>query len=450
MLLLELLSKEEGKTLEFKENVTSLEGIIKTIVAFANTAGGTLVIGVEDKTKKIVGLKDPLEDEMSLINKIHTSVFPALMPTVDIQTHRKKSVIIVHVPYMVGPFAVKKGSTSTIYVRLGSTNRAADAETITTIKSLARNITFDEIPCMYAQVDSLDWNAAERKFASIGKELSTRRAKDLGIIDISTGVDRPSNGGVLLYGTTRAEIFPDAIIRCVSFAGTTREKALDHTEINDNLPEALEAVLHFIKKNTKVRSRVETSTRIDISQYPPEGVREAVINAIIHADYAIKGSSIIVALFEDRLEITNPGSLLYGFSLEDALAGSSRCRNRVIAKTFHALRLIEQWGSGLQKIIESCIEYGLRKPKFEEFTSQFRVTLYLNTTQNEVDLEEWQQKFLQHLESVDNINSQEAAIFWDIDIRQARRRLKKLLDDKLVTKVRTSENDPYGTYIAAK
>lgn len=450
MLLLELLSKEEGKTLEFKENVTSLEGIIKTIVAFANTAGGTIVIGVEDKTKKIVGLKDPLEDEMSLINKIHTSVSPALMPTVDIQTYLKKSIILVHVPYMVGPFAVKKGPVSTIYVRFGSTNRAADAETIDAIKLRARNIMFDEIPCMYAQVDSLDWESAEKNFSRIGKELSKRRAKDLGIIDISTGEDRPSNGGVLLYGTTRSKIFPDAIIRCVCFAGTTKIKALDHTEINENLPDAVESVVHFINKNTKVKAAIGEVRRTDIPQYPPDAVREAVINAIIHADYAIRGSSIIVAVFEDRIEITNPGSLVYGFSLEDALAGASRCRNRVIAKTFHALKLIEQWGSGLQKIIDLCLEHGLKKPKFEEFTSGFRVTLYANAPEEPNVLELWQQKFMQHLHAVGTINSQDAAQFWDIDIRQAQRRLKKLSDDGIIAKVSTSPNDPHVKYIAVK
>ena len=105
------------------------------------------------------------------------------MPTVDIQTYRKKSVILVHVPYMVGPFSVRKGNTSTVYVRLGSTNRAADVETISTLKLLARNVMFDEIPCVYASVDSLDWDAAKKNFAGIGKELSKRKATDLGILD---------------------------------------------------------------------------------------------------------------------------------------------------------------------------------------------------------------------------------------------------------------------------
>ena len=182
--------------------------------------------------------------------------------------------------------------------------------------------------------------------------------------------------------------------------------------------------MHFIRKNTKVRAVIGEIKRTDIPQYPPEAVRESIINAIIHADYAIRGSSIIVAIFEDRIEITNPGSLLYGFSLEEALAGSSRCRNRVIAKTFHILKIIEQWGSGLQKIIDSCIRHGLKKPKFEEFASQFRVTLYSYAPEEKAELEPWQKEFIQHLKAVGDTNSQDSAKFWDVDIRQARRRLK--------------------------
>lgn len=447
----ELLKKEEGKTLEFKQDVSSLNGIIKTIVAFANTAGGTLVIGVEDKTKEIIGLKEPLDDEMRIANKIYTSVSPALTPTIDIQTYRKKSVILVHVPYMTGPFTFNKEGESTVYVRLGSTNREADADTITTMKLLARNMAFDENPCVYAPVDSFDWKAAEKYFAGVGKELTKTRAKGLGILTAYSGEDRLSNGGVLLFGTTKEEVFPDAIIRCVRFYGDTRSsQTLDHTEVSTHLPDAVDAVMHFIKKNTKVRSRIGNKpARIDTPQYPFAAVREAVINAIIHADYAIKGSSIIVAIFEDHIEITNPGGLPYGFSLEEALAGSSRCRNRVIAKTFHVLEIIEQWGSGLQKIIETCVEYGLEKPKFEETGTQFRVTIYAPEAPRTI-VEQWQKDFIGHVLKFGGLGTNEAADFWGIDIRHARRRLKQMIDEGLVVKVGTSKNDPQGKYTVIK
>ena len=176
-------------------------------------------------------------------------------------------------------------------------------------------------------------------------------------------------------------------------------------------------------------------------------IREVVINAIVHADYSIKGSSIIVAIFDDRIEVTNPGSIPYGLSLEDALAGSSRVRNRVIARTFHLLNLIEQWGSGLQKIIQSCLKEGLRPPKFEELGSQFRVTIY--STKNIV-LEKWKEALLDHMHVVVELSAKDAAIFWHSDIRTARRRLKTMLEEGLVVKIGTSKNDPHSKYIASK
>lgn len=373
----ELLKKEEGKTLEFKENVSSLLGIVKTVVAFANTAGGTLVIGVEDATKKVVGLADPLADEMRVINKIADSVEPLLTPYIEIQTYRKKAVILIQVPFIPCPYQLKKDGKLVTYVRFGSSNRIADDDMIDTIKSLARNTTFDEKPCAAATKNELDWQAIKTTFATQHKKMDENKAKSIGIITTQTGSEHPSNGGVLLFGKNRSTLFPDAHVRCVRFLGTTRgDETLDHREIHGYLPNIVDELLHFIRKNSAVYSKIGSKTRINTPQYPVSAVREAIINALVHTDYAIKGSSILVALFDDRLEITNPGAIPHGLSLEDALAGSSRARNRVIIRTFHLLDLVEQWGSGLQKIITACVKRGLKKPLFEEIGAQFRVTLF--------------------------------------------------------------------------
>jgi predicted HTH transcriptional regulator len=442
----DLFIREEGKTLEFKENAQSLPGIIKTVVAFANTAGGTIVIGVEDRTKKIVGVVDPLEDEMRIINAISASVMPQLTPNIEIQSYRKKTLILIQVPYAIGPYHFKKEGTSTVYVRFGSTNRIADSDTISNIKALAQNITFDERPCAQAPKDSLDWKGIEKVFAAENKEITKNKARSMGMLTIHSGTDHPTNGGILLFGENRSQFFPDAIVRCVRFAGLTRTHSSDHRDIDQHLPVAIDDILDFITKNTFTATKIGPKKRVNIPQYPDAAIREAVINAIVHTDYSIKGSSIIVAIFDDRIEITNPGGIAYGLSLEDALAGSSRARNRVIARTFHFLGLVEQWGSGLQKIIESCIQNGLSVPKFEEIGSQFRVTIY-STKLEKTTVERWQQSLLEHVHSIGEINTKDAAKFWKIDIRSARRRIKKLVDKRLLIKTGVSKNDPYGKYV---
>lgn len=445
-----LLAMEEGKTLEFKESTASLAGIIKTVVAFANTAGGTIVVGVEDKTKVVVGLAEPLEEEMRIANKIADSVMPFLSPIIDIQTYRSKPVILIRVPYAAGPYYIKSGPSGrdgVAYVRFGSTNRVADEEMLTRIKTLAKNVTFDELPCPHASLDTLDWECMKTLFANVGRAFTKSKAQSVGIVTPLAGAEHPSNGGVLMFGKDRASTFPDAIVRCVRFAGSTKEKGIDHREIDVYLTDAVDEVLHFIAKNTFKTAKIGRKQRTDVPQYPPEAVREVVTNALVHTDYAITGASIIVAIFDDRLEVTNPGAIPYGLSLEDALAGSSRARNRVIARTFHLLGLIEQWGSGLQKIVQACRRHGLTPPRFEEIGSQFRVTMYAAPA-GVTATDEWREAILVHLQSAGSLSVQDAARLWDIDVRSARRRIAKLVKDRTLKKIGTSKHDPHSRYVA--
>src|SRR5712691_10183578 len=104
-------------------------------------------------------------------------------------------------------------------------------------------------------------------------------------------------------------------------------------------------------------------------------VREAIMNAIVHADYAQHGAPIRVALFDDRLEVENPGLLPFGLTIEDIQKGISKLRNRVIGRVFQKLGLIEHWGSGIQRMTAACHERGLDAPRFEEIGTHFRVTL---------------------------------------------------------------------------
>src|SRR5574337_1623417 len=118
------LARDEGKTLEFKENCRPLQGIVRTAVAFANTAGGTIVIGVKDKTKEVIGIADPLLNEERLANAFADGIRPLLVPDIQIHAWRKRQLLVVTVPHAVGPFYVRsEGSEAGVYIRLGSTNR---------------------------------------------------------------------------------------------------------------------------------------------------------------------------------------------------------------------------------------------------------------------------------------------------------------------------------------
>ena len=209
---------------------------------------------------------------------------------------------------------------------------------------------------------------------------------------------------------------------------------------------ALEEAIKFIQRNTALRSEIKELARKDIPQYPPIAIREAITNAIVHADYSMRGVYISIAIFDDRIEITNPGGLPFGFTMEKALAGSSRIRNRVIAKLFYNLKWIEEWGRGIGRIIKECALRGLEDPKFEEINNQFRVTLYAKKKHKEI-LESWQKELINYLRKKDKISTKEASILWKITSRTARFRLIKLTDAGIIRKTGTSLKDPQSGYI---
>jgi ATP-dependent DNA helicase RecG len=180
---------------------------------------------------------------------------------------------------------------------------------------------------------------------------------------------------------------------------------------------------------------------IDIPQYSPIVIREAVINALLHADYSIKGTPIQIAIFDDRIEITNPGSLPFGLSLETALLGVSQLRNRVIGHVFRELNLIEQWGSGFGRMIMTCKEQGISPPIFEELDHFFRITLFHNR-KGRYSGEMWESSLIEYLRSNQTITAKQAKIVWEVTARTASSRLKKMCEKGLIVEIATGPFDP--------
>ena len=153
-----LLSQEEGKTLEFKENTQSMHKILQTVIAFANTAGGTIVIGIKDKTKEVIGIQDVLKEEERVASAIADSIVPLIAPTFQFHTWRNRDILIISVAYTPAPYYLKsKGMEKSVYIRLGSSNRVADQTTIAEIQRLAIHQSFDELPNFQANQKDIDF-----------------------------------------------------------------------------------------------------------------------------------------------------------------------------------------------------------------------------------------------------------------------------------------------------
>lgn len=441
------LSQNESKTLEFKENTKSTSGIVRTVIAFANTSGGVLLIGLKDKTKEIIGVHDALREEERIANIISDSIAPLIIPDIEIHTHRDRELIVIRVPHAAGPFYLKaEGTKQGVYVRFGSTNRIADEDMLNSLKLFSENRSYDELP---SPKGVLDKKAVGEAFSFIQKHPSEKQLEALGILTVHLGKSIMTHGGVLLFGINRQTLYPDAQIRCARFKGLTKEKIIDSAEITCSLPLAVEEVITFIEKHTFTTSTIGRIRRKDVSEYPPLILREAVINAILHSDYSVKGCHIQIAIFDDRIEITNPGGLPFGQTIQKALQGFSKLRNRVIGRVFKELKLIEQWGSGLQRILAVSAQEGLKPPLIEEHNNQFRLTLY-NERSKSRQLVVWEEVMLKHLASHPSITTKKAAELWNVSDRTARTRLKAMVELGRLQRMATSEKDPFATFIVRK
>jgi ATP-dependent DNA helicase RecG len=202
-----LLSYTEGKTLEFKRDLTSPRALLKTLVAFANTAGGMLFVGVSDD-RKAIGIANALDEEERLCSLIADSIVPRLMPNIEIITVDNKTLLVVEV-FVSGlrPHWIKtEGPQHGVYVRLGSSSRQADPALIEELRRTADGAAFDELPMPELSLDDLDLMSAKRLFQSISK-LDDQALHTLKLVTVSQGRLVPTKGAVLLFGKSAIVIF---------------------------------------------------------------------------------------------------------------------------------------------------------------------------------------------------------------------------------------------------
>ncbi len=361
-----ILAGSEGKTLEFKRDSASPTLLMKTLVAFANTAGGHLVIGIGDD-RQITGVKAPLDEEERLRSLIADSITPHLIPNIELVTIHDKTLLVIEVfVSALRPHWLKaEGHERGVYVRIGDSNYAADTALIAELGRSAEGISYDEMPMPELSKDDLDLAAVQKCFAGDWK----LDEQALVTIKLLTSYQRrlvPTRGAVLLFGKERALHFSDAWIQCARFTGADRAVIFDSVDIYDHLPLAIESVMDFLGKYA-LEEAAKTLTLL----------REAVINALLHADYSQRSAPVRIAFFDDRIEIENPGVLLPGMTIEAMRQGTSRIRNHVIARVFRELNHVERWGSGIHFIFNNAAALGLPEPQIIEAGMRIRLTLFL-------------------------------------------------------------------------
>ena len=377
----------ESKNIEYKITLPDKsEKYMKTIVAFANTQGGKLIIGVDDKTHQIVGVEnETLFQAMDAIaNAVSDSCMPQIIPDIEPQTVDGKTVIVVSVEAGKNrPYYLKaKGKENGTYIRVAGTSRQAFPEKIRELEMEGSRISWDELTCVGYPVSE---EATEKLCQNI-----ERFRKKAEMIEHSVKTEQLVNWKILkqrdgqllatnAYALLTSDYFPFARTQCAVFKGRDRAVFLDKREFTGPIYLQIEEAVDFVLRNIRLGVTIDGLVRKEKYELPPEAIREMIINAHCHRNF-LDESCIQVAIYDDRLEVTSPGGLYNGLTYEEVMSGHSKIRNKGIANIFNQMGLVEAWGSGIKRILNVAEEYGLQEPKFQEFDNMFRVELFRNSS----------------------------------------------------------------------
>ena len=184
--------------------------------------------------------------------------------------------------------------------------------------------------------EALEFRAASESFAPV-RALSRRDLETLRLLTRHEGRPVPTVGGMLLFGKDRERDFPDAWIQAGRFAGRDKSRIVDQVEIHALPVRAVEEAIAFRTRHSVHGAEIGPVRRVERWSIPPAAAREAVINAVVHSKYAQRGAPIRISVFDDRVEVENPGLLPFGLTIEGLPQGVSKLQNRVIGRVFHAL-----------------------------------------------------------------------------------------------------------------
>ena len=373
----------ESKNVEYKVTLPDKsEKCMKTIVAFANTQGGKLIVGIDDKTHEIVGVENEILFQVmdGIANAVSDSCMPQIIPDIEPQTVDGKTVIVVSVEAGKNrPYYLKsKGKENGTYIRVAGTSRQAFPEKIRELEMEGARISWDELTCVGYSVSD---EATER----LCQDIENFRKK-AGMTEHSVKKEQLINWKILkqseeqvmatnAYALLTSDYFPFSKTQCAVFKGTDRAVFLDKREFTGPIYAQIESAVDFVLRNIRLGARIDGLVRKEKYELPLEAIREMIINAHCHRNL-LDESCIQVAVYDDRLEVTSPGGLYNGLTYEEVMNGHSKIRNKAIANIFSQMGLVEAWGSGIKRILNAAKEYGLLEPKFQEFDNMFRVELF--------------------------------------------------------------------------
>lgn len=385
----------ESQAVEYKEHFdgkSERSRFMRTVVAFANGAGGKIVIGMEDGTGRVVGLPDDtnLPQLMdAVVNAVMDQCSPMISLQVRLESYEGKTVLITDVfPGNLTPYFVRRlGRTDGVFVRVGATTRPADEALRRELEfrgarrsldaersTRGGELTKERMDRMCDRLyDEARANVERRQLTAPILRPGLPQLKSWQLVTETDGRLWPTYGFELLEGT--ADDMPGAVVRCGLFLGTSRVAIGDTKVFRGGLMDEFHQSMEWVLSKLETRWVIEGGERFDVPELPLEAVREILMNAICHRSYFAAQEPVTAAVYRDRLEITSPGGLPASLSLEQVLKGHTVFRNAALANALLFCRLIERWGSGIPRAFAAMARWGLPPPEIEDLGSALRVVL---------------------------------------------------------------------------
>ena len=419
-----ILQEREGQFIEFKESLDKT--FAKEVAAFANASGGQIFLGVDDKGN-VKGIE--------ITNKIKSQIQDIANncdPSVSIKFEEFKNILIVVV--VEGndkPYSCSSG----FYMRIGPNSQKMKRNEIIEFAISLGKIRFDnQINKKFNLKKDLDLDRFNEylKKASLTKNLPIiDMLTNLGIAEQKNKRDYINQTGVLFFAKNPNLLLRHAYVDCIRFNGTEKIDIIDRILLDKDLITNIDEAIKFVKRNTRIKYEIKDIKRKEIPEYPIEAIRESVINAVMHRDYFSEGANVSIEIYDDRIEISNPGSLPKDLGVNDL---SKKCfrRNPLIADILHRISYVEKAGTGIGRIKKAMKEYNLPEPVIE-INGFFTIILRSEKVTEKVT--ENQANILDAISKDNSITSEKLSLIIGISVRKTKENLAKLKQKGLLKRI---------------
>jgi len=438
----DLMMPSESEPVELKKSTAQLGRGLKAACAFSNHKGGTIYFGINDHGE-IIGQDVSDATLKNISSKIRQKIKPEIIPEITIDEANNDKIIRV---------IVKEGNNKPYFL-----------DGVAYIRSGTENVVTppDELRRLFLKTDTRHWGAEICEGATLDDvdeekiKLFLIKAKGERNFDVEETISvsealekiglwedkyKLTNSAILLFGRLPQRHFLQAEVRCARFKGTKPLEFIDMKVFGGSIIDQVDAAEAFILRHITRSAWIEP-TKIERQErwkYPPDAVREAIVNAICHRDYESTANAQI-RIFDDRIEIRGCGPLPQPLTIDDLKkAHNSVPRNPLIAKCFFLIKYIEQWGTGTNRMIDKCLDHGLPEPIFEEISGDFVVTFRKSYIDDETlkELNERQKSVIEYLKEKDTtISNKEYQALFEISRNTASTDLNGLVEKGIIKRI---------------